>query len=78
MEASHSKGIWMRLRNFGSSDVEQIFEPKLYDRDGNEIEIPKCEACNRELNPIMGASSICWICIEHGLKADRLKAAGIK
>lgn len=44
----------------------------LYDADGNEIDIPKCNKCEKEMNSIIGKNAIGWFCHEHGYDSDKV------
>ena len=51
---------------WGSSMPVRFLEPsqvKMYDSDGKEIEIPKCEKCGQYKNEVIGREYCAWICI---------------
>jgi hypothetical protein len=51
---------------FGSSSPVRWLKPeqvKMYDSEGNEVPIPKCDICGFHKCEVIGRSATAWICM---------------
>lgn len=62
------------IEEFGSSISIRFLNPqcvKIFDCNGNEIEVPKCDKCGNFKNQIIGKEAFAWVCMNFDCNQDK-------
>lgn len=57
----------MNEEEYGSVEPIRFGNPKMYDSNRKEVEIPKCEVCGYHKCQVIGAQAFAWVCTKCGI-----------